>query len=87
MIREIGCCQLGVYFPLVGVCRVSLMERSFKQTNKQTNNTAHTDPCHLIGPRFLDTDPCHLTGWTRVTCRHIINHVYCSEAPMGVLYG
>ena len=30
--REIGCCQLGDYITLVGVCRVPLMGRSSKQT-------------------------------------------------------
>ena len=35
--REIGYCQLGVYIPCVGVCRVPLMGRSSKQSNKQTN--------------------------------------------------
>ena len=33
--REIGCCQLGLY-NLVG-CRVPLTGRSSQQTNKQTN--------------------------------------------------
>ena len=37
-VREIGCCQLGVYIPLVGVCRVPLMGRSFKQTTNRQHS-------------------------------------------------
>ena len=37
-VREIGCCQLGVYTPLVGVCQVPLMGISFKQTNINKSN-------------------------------------------------
>ncbi len=74
--REIGCCQLSIYVPLCAFCRVPLMERSPKQTNKQTTNINTKPTVDSISPLVPHTASFPFTSLP-YSCRDIYHDFLC----------